>query len=274
MSYFKAESVAPKKRLEKEAVSLAMQGKWLEAVEKNKTILDAFPKDVDACNRLGRALTEMGNYAEAKEAYRKALGLDPHNSISKKNLTRLSLINEATSRPNAGRVAPQVFVGETGKVGLVNLVNLAPKAVLAKVAPGDEVILKVKGLLSIAETPQGEYLGDVDPGHGPRLAKLMSGGNRYAVAVTSVDDIGIKLIVKEVYQDPAQEGKPSFPPKESDGFRAYVREGLVRREGSEPPEEEAPYEQGWTGDDEGDEEAESLPQGFSYVGGAATEEEE
>lgn len=275
MSDNKAEGIAPRKRLEKEAINLAMQGKWQEAVAKNRAILDAFPKDVDAHNRLGRALTEMGSYEEAIEAYQKALEMDPHNSISKKNIARLNALDRGVvSKHASARVVPQAFVGEMGKVGIVGLTKLAPRAVLAKMAPGDEVDLHVKGLLAIAQTPQGEQLGEVELAHGPRLAKLMSGGNTYIAAVTSADDNNLRLIVKETFQHPSQEGKPSFPAKEADGFRAYVRDGLLRDEAVEPPEEEITYDAGWSGDEEGEEESERLPQGFSFVGGAATEEEE
>ena len=83
MSYHKTESIAPKRRLEREAVDLAMESRWEDAAKKNRAILDSFPTDVDAYNRLGRALMEMGAYAEAKEAYNKAVELDPHNGIAR-----------------------------------------------------------------------------------------------------------------------------------------------------------------------------------------------
>ena len=44
----------------KEAIDLAMQSKWQEAVEINQEILENFPRDVDASNRLGRAYMELG----------------------------------------------------------------------------------------------------------------------------------------------------------------------------------------------------------------------
>lgn len=274
MSYQKTESSMPKKRLEKEAVDLAMGSRWEDAALKNRSILAAFPNDVDAFNRLGRALSEMGSYAEARDAYSRALELDPHNAISKKNLARMAALldGEAKAPPKAGpgRVAPDIFVGEVGKVGIVSLWKLAAKSVLARLSSGDEVVLKVKGQKLLGETTSGDFLGEVEPGHGLRLSKLMQGGNRYTAAISGLGDGEVKVVIKEVYQDPSQEGRPSFPAKPPEGFRAYVREGLLRPETAEETED-TDRDSDW--EEEG-EAPETLPQGFSFVGGATPEEEE
>lgn len=274
MPYPKAESLTPRKRLEKEAIDIAMESRWQEAVERNRSILAAFPNDVDAHNRLGRALSEMGNYAEAREAYNKTLKLDPHNTIAKKNLARMAALGEGVAKapPKAGpgRVAPEIFVGESGKVGVRALWNLAPKPVLARLSSGDEVVLKVKGKKLVGETTDGEYLGEIEPSHGLRLAKLMEGGNKYTAAISGLGDGEVKVVIKEIYQHPSQEGRPSFPARPPEGFRAYVREGLLRPESAdeaEEPERDTDWE-------EEEEAPETLPQGFSFVGGATPEEEE
>jgi hypothetical protein len=44
-----------KQQRSKEAIDLAMQARWQEAVNINKEILQDYPEDVDAYNRLGRA---------------------------------------------------------------------------------------------------------------------------------------------------------------------------------------------------------------------------
>jgi Flp pilus assembly protein TadD len=74
----------------RQAVALALQGRWREAVEANKGILENFPSDVDTLNRLGRSHIELGEYAEARAAYTRAKALDPYNSIADKNLSRLA----------------------------------------------------------------------------------------------------------------------------------------------------------------------------------------
>jgi Flp pilus assembly protein TadD len=56
------EKARVRQRLSKEAVNLALQGRWEEAEATNRDIIEKFPSDVEAYNRLGRALTELGNF--------------------------------------------------------------------------------------------------------------------------------------------------------------------------------------------------------------------
>ncbi len=224
-------SLANKADLErhaKEAVGLALQGQWQEAVAANRTILERFPDDVETYNRLGRALVETGEYAEAKEAYGRTLELDPFNSIAKKNLNRLSLMGKRTAKADAHKVVADTFVEESGKAKVVKLVSLAAKEVVAKMAPGEEVSPYVEGQRLLVKNKEGDYLGEVEPKYGARLAKLAKLGNRYIAAMHSIGDKETKVIVREVYQHPSQVGRPSFPLKDKQGYRPYVRESLLR----------------------------------------------
>jgi len=250
-----------RRQLTREAIDLAMENRWEEAVALNKSIIESFPTDIDAYNRLGRALMELGELAQAKEAYSKALGLSPNNTIAKKNISRLSLLPELLETDKGGphKVAPQLFIGEMGKSGVVNLHNLAPKEILAKMAAGEEVHLKVRGRLLVVENERGEYLGEVEPKHGLRLAKLIEGGNRYSAAIVSLTESGAKVIIREVFQHPGQAGRLSFPVKAVEGFRPYIRESLLRY--GEAEEEEVWEEGEYTSEEEG----ELLPEGFSIV---------
>ena len=72
-------------RYAKEAIALALQSRWQDAIGANEGILELFPEDVETHNRLGRALMEVGKYAAARKAYGRALELDPRNRIAKKN---------------------------------------------------------------------------------------------------------------------------------------------------------------------------------------------
>lgn len=216
-------------RYAKDAIDLALKGQWKEAVAANKKILEIFPEDVESHNRLGRALMEIGEYAKAKEAYNRALELAPHNRIAKKNLERLSYLRkQAPKRPN-NRVVVDIFVEETGKARVVRLIRLAAKEVLALMAPGEEVSLHVEGQRLITKSGRGEYIGEVEPRYGSRLVKLMAGGNKYVAAVNSLGEHELKVIIRETYQDPSQAGHPSFPLREKEGFRPYVRESLLRQ---------------------------------------------
>ena len=258
------------RRMSKEAISLAMQGRWREAVSVNQSIVESMPTDVDAYNRLGKAYIELGEYSQAKEAYTRALELAPNNSIATKNLNRLSQLRKAQiavkdERPKA---APHLFIGEVGKAGVVNLVQLASDDVLAQMTAGDQVYLKISSQKLIVENEREEYLGMVEPQHGFRLAKLMEGGNQYSATIVSVDDSRVKVMVREIFQHASQIGRLSFPAKAVEGFQAHVKDTLLRNRTVEDEVideiEEAEYGE--------EEEGELVPEGFSILEGVSVDE--
>jgi hypothetical protein len=273
------EKVRLRQRLSKEAVNLALQGKWEEAEAINRDIIEEFPSDVEAHNRLGRALTELGNFDEAKESYLRSLGLAPDNTIAKKNLARLTSLSESMaslgakpkrssgSKARTQRVALDLFITEVGKAGVVNLSNVAPVELLAEMGFGDQVRLEARRQRLVVTDESGEYLGEVEPKQGLRLIKLMQGGNTYDAAILNVEDDKVQVIIKEVYQHPSQVGHPSFLVKATEHLRSRIRESLLRRgiitdEGGGTPESEYSEEE----EEEAGPDEESLPEGFTVVG--------
>lgn len=264
-----------RRRRTSEAISLAMQGRWDEAVSANEGIIEIFPNDLNAFNRLGKALTELGRYTEAKEAYSRALKIDAKNGIARRNLHRLSMLKEAEQIPaeNNQRVNPQLFIEETGKAGVVTLEQLAPREVLAKISPGDPVDLCLRGKGLVVNNKYGDYLGQVEPKIGTRLSKLIEGGNRYTAAIASSSEGEVKVIITEVFQHTSQAGRPSFPARGDDGFRSYVKRSILKYELGE--------EEG-TVDDSGEpieveDDTETLPEGMTLLstdGDSGADEEE
>jgi hypothetical protein len=231
MAYQEEEQVRLRRQRSKQAIALAMQGRWREAISANEEIIASFPGDVDAYNRLGRAHMELGDYALAKGAYSRAMEIDPYNIIAQKNLQRLSYLGEEVgAADDSDRVEPQHFIEETGKTGVVALYRLAPRAVLAKMGAGDRVYLKVDGAGLNVENGRGEYVGQVEPKHGQRLIKLMGGGNRYSAAIVGVGEERVMVIIREIYQDPSQAGQLSFPPRGMESLRPYLSDKMLRRE--------------------------------------------
>lgn len=236
MSYQEGDQTRIQRQSGKQAVALAMEGKWKEAIAANQSIIESFPDDVDAYNRLGRAYMELGEYARAREAYEKAMELDSYNTIAKRNLQRLEHLGD--SDPGVGvqheRVEPQQFIEEVGKAGVVTLQQLADSQVLAKTVDGSKVNLKVSGPQLTAENSMAEYLGIVDQKHARRLIKLMAGGNKYTAAVISSTEEAVSIIIKESYQDPSQLGVISFPQKVTDTSRSSADDRmddiLIRRQ--------------------------------------------
>lgn len=266
-----------RQRLSKEAIDLALQGRWEEAEAMNRSIVEQFPADAETYNRLGRALTELRDFDGAKEAYFRALELAPENTIAKKNIARLSSLSDsmaalsdsshgtAASRGPSRRVALDLFMTEMGKAGVVDLHNAASGEVLAKMAFGDLVHLEVKGQRLIVKSEDGEYLGMADPKQALRLVQLMQGGNRYDAAILNADENRIQVVIKETYQHPSQVGRPSFPVKAEETLRSRIKESLLRSR-AYSDEAEALLE---TGDEDEEEdtgrEEEALPEGFTVV---------
>jgi hypothetical protein len=228
---FQAEDRArTKKQRTEAAIQLALQGRWDDAASLNRSIIELFPTDVDAYNRLGKAMTELGRYGEAREAYQKTLEIDPLNTIARKNLSRLATLGEeAAPRPPTQKLSPQMFIEETGKTGVTIL--LRPNMeVAARMTAGDQVeLVRENGTLSV-KSIQGEFVGEVEPRLGQRLMKLMDGGNQYVAAISGLDDTKVRVLVRETFQHPSQAGKLSFPPAVTETFRPYLKERLIRRD--------------------------------------------
>ncbi|MFC1918415.1 tetratricopeptide repeat protein [Chloroflexota bacterium] len=235
-SYQEEERTRLRRQSTKQAIDLAMQGWWREAIAANKGLLESFPDDVDTYNRLGRAYMELGEYLQAREAYEKALELDPYNIIARKNINRLSHLGEGVSDSKGSfhKVEPHQFIEEVGKAGVVSLCCLAPLEILAKTVAGSRVNLKIDGPHLIAENSRGEYLGQVEAKYGQRLIKLMERGNKYTATLVSSTEGVVTVIIREIYQHPSQAGRFSFPPKGGGGIHPFVDNGrsdrIIRRE--------------------------------------------
>ena len=222
----------------KEAIALAMENCWEEAAAINRSIIDLFPDDVEAHNRLGKALFEMGKFAEARSAFAKALQLSPSNAIAQKNLERLSLLKkEHQPLKKAPKLGPEHFLEESGKTGTAVLEHPASREVVAKVTAGDGLALRTVDNKLVAETPDGEYLGQVPPRLAARLIRLVRGGNQYEAAVARLSGNEVTIIIREVFQHPSQEGITSFPSR-SERVRPYPQGHPIDIELMEEEDEE------------------------------------
>jgi tetratricopeptide (TPR) repeat protein len=213
-----------------QAIDLALRGQWKEALRVNESILNLFPTDIEARNRLGKAHLELGQYQEALAAYRATLEVDPNNVIARKNIRRLESLSARPAPPvkrRVERIAPHLFLEEMGKTVITALRQPASAAILAGCAAGDQVTLQVdKGMIRVV-SETGEVLGTVEPGLSRRLINLQKAGNRYTAALAAVDDDKVKVIIRETYRHPSQAGRPSFPAEGEKAPRPYAK-GFVR----------------------------------------------
>ena len=224
----------------KKAVALAMRSSWDDAVAMNRAIVKEFPDDLEAHNRLGKALSELGRNKEAKEAFQKALEISPHNGIARKNLDRLMSIGDqdAPRSQSGADAAPRVFIEESGKATTTSLISLASPGTLLKLAPGHRLSLEIENRRVKVLSAGGEYVGSVDPKLTARLLRLVRGGNQYEAAVTSASAQELTLIVRETYKHPSQAGIVSFPSRAGANYHVVVS-GSVLGYGEDEPRPDA-----------------------------------
>ena len=234
--YFTDDKAQTRQRQTDTAIQFARANRWEEAVSANRAVLKLFPNDADSHNRLGKALMELGRVSQAKKAYKRALELDATNNIARKNLERLNALTKMKGiQAGTVQVDPSLFIEEMGKSAVTVLQETAPD-MLAKLNAGDLVELHAKGSTVAVKTPTGDFIGVVEAKLRMRLFKLIEGGNKYAAAVTSVNENECQIIVKETYRDPSQAGKPSFLTSVgTEATRPYTKQRLVRHE-SQPEE--------------------------------------
>ena len=223
-----------KRQFAEQAVAQAAAGHWSDAADVNRKLLELGP-DAEAENRLAKALWELGELGAAREHYQTALALDPGNRIAERNIDRLKVLlvaaGEKTVPAMEGSKAPtRIFVEETGKTGFAHLVDLADHRKLAQVNPGDAVELTPEGNRLIAIS-NGRRIGVVEPRVAARLLKLLADGNKYNAGVTAIGAQDVRIIIREVYQDPRNYGKVSFPTAaKSTDMRPYTKGTLLRED--------------------------------------------
>lgn len=229
-----------RRQLSDQAIQMARESRWDEAVAVNRELLTILPHDASTLNRLGKALSELGQYSEAKRAYTEALEQDPANNIARKNLERISSLSDeepSDGRHAVERIDPRLFIEETGKTGFTVLVDLAPREVIARLSAGDQVYLVPEGSILYVTNAADERIGRVEPRLANRLIKFMRGGNKYAAGIADLSDTEIRLIIRETFQHPSQFGKVSFPAHgASETIRAYTKESMVRHDVDEEDE--------------------------------------
>jgi len=262
-------TIRQRRQLADIAIGQATRGEWQAAVETNQQIIE-LGSDVDAYNRLGKALSELDRHAEALEAYQAALEREKTNRIAERNIERLEALltaaDAARGDKHAARAPAALFIEEMGKTGSARLINLAPAKQLAPLSPGDAIELRAADE-ELEARVRGLKVGQVEPRVANRLLKLMAKGNRYEAALTTIRDDDLRLIIREVFADPANFGTVSFPGAaagRTGDVRPYMKGTALRYDDEEESEES----------EEEPEEVEELDTSLPELSSEPDEEEE
>ena len=214
-----------KRKLSQEAVNLAVKGEWERATEVNIAILESFPTDVEAMNRLVKALIETGSYVDAEATLNQVREIAPYNNIAKKNRARLDQLtanpdlakSETSKQARKAASASQTFIEESGKSATTvlrnsnSLRNSNVRKTTVHLSPNDPVVLSREKNTVMVKTLDGQLLGQLEPKMGNRLARLMDGGNKYSAVVVSVNDDGVSIMVRETFKHPSLQNMCSVP---------------------------------------------------------------
>lgn len=218
--------------LAQEAISKALVCQWEEAVKINKQILASDPTDVDALNRLARALAEQGDFKKAREIAQKVLKIDVFNTIATKALRKWKNLQNG----EAGSSTPtqvQLFLEEPGKTKIVSLLHLGSTKILANLDSGDEVQLNTHSHRVSVNSADGKYVGRLADDLSARLRKLISYGNEYQVFIKSVNNSDVKVFIRETKRSEKLKDISSFSTEKID-YISFTSPELVHKNEESP----------------------------------------
>jgi hypothetical protein len=260
------------------AIAHALERRWDLAAEENRALLAEFPDDTEAANRLGKALTELGDLEGAEQAYRRTLEIDATNAIARRNLTRIEEMRADAPAAKGKRAAtparrsraaatpppapapkapaqaaaiarPHSLIEESGKSAEFALQEPNLPA-LRRVAAGDpaELVPIPRG---IAISVGGTVVGQLEPRAGLRLRRLLEGGNQYAVVVRRVNDEGATIYIRETARSAEQQNEPSFlqpatAARRRAAPRAYTKSSIVRYQAGGDGMDDDEVDDSWT----------------------------
>ncbi len=236
------------------AIASALAQDWGKAVAANRAVLRIAPRNIEALNRLAKALLELGELSEARDAVDGALRLNSSNTIACRNRDRLERAEVAATitasapapngagaigetaaeyaagdaaqseAPNRNVLSSHLLMSEAGKSTIVTLVDATDRTAVGHLSSGEALTLSQEGNRLLVHSCRGEPVGRVHPRLAQRIISLMDAGNRYEAAFLRDHPAeGVQVIIGEVYQHPSQKGRPSFPPSGASDFRGYVR---------------------------------------------------
>lgn len=195
-----------------QAIKVAIEGKWDEAIQLNKTLLKESPSCIETLNRLALAYMVVGEINKAKLTYQKVLKLDPLNSIAVKNL---KILKEKMNKSKNTKSTLNIqlnnnFLEESGKTKILELINIAPAKTIQMLRTGQRNIMAIKRLKIFILDEDSQYIGVLPDDIGKRLIRFIKSGNKYESCIKSANPHKVTVFIKEVKRVTKFKDHPSF----------------------------------------------------------------
>lgn len=202
--------------LAKLAIDAALDCRWDDALKLNKEILKLDSQNIDTLNRLARVYMKIGKNSLAKKYYSEVVKIDPYNPIALKNLKIIRSFKPGKKDDyvvhanGTFKLSASLFLQEPGKTKIVNLLKVAEPQKLSKAYCGMKVEILVKNRKITVIDADENYLGILPDDISHHLLRLIRGGNKYDLFITSVRVNGLAVLIKETCRSKKFKNQPSF----------------------------------------------------------------
>jgi len=227
--------------LETKAVDAAINLDWKEAINLNLHIIKLDPKNISPYLRIGYAYLQSNKIIDSKKYYRKALKIQPKNTVVLENLERIKILEEKKSKKSKLEkiiLNPSIFIEIPGKTKAVPLVNYGQKDILAKLLVGQEVSLKIKKRRVEIRTFADEYIGNLPDDLSRRLIVFLKAKSKYNAYVKETGLTRVVVFIKEEVKTKQMTNNISFPHNIQKNITTNEEEKLDSdNEGSDEPDD-------------------------------------
>jgi len=165
--------------LEKKAVKAALASNWEESIRLNTQILEKYPDNISARNRLGRAYLQTKDFATAKKLFKEVLDVDPINATAKKNyeLAKAKKTEKTTLKAKA-----KDFLKEPGSSTEAKI-QITSESKAKDLSPGEDLVLRIKKSEVTVHTEDNSKIGVIE---GPEdLIKRLNNAKRQNAEITA-----------------------------------------------------------------------------------------
>lgn len=198
--------------LETQAIDAAIQANWARAIELNTKILALDEKNVQAFLRIAFSHLQLGNYAESKKYYHKALRLQPKSSVAHQYLEKIEILQQGNTKPQTkAAFDPHLFIESFGKTKMTSLTNLGQKQILAQLSIGQQMQLKIKKRRVEIRTLSDEYVGTLADDISKRLILFIKAKSTYTAYIKEVSFTKVILFIREDKKGRSVNHHISFP---------------------------------------------------------------